>query len=183
MISSAMKNQQIKKYIIHILAVTALSEDVFDIPHSQCALILLTNRTNTYIDSLDMKKLVVDILDIEDKRHPRAFTRAHARMVISFLRQLPEEVTDLYVCCSKGGSRSAGCAAALMLMSGRSDKDVWLNPFYTPNLLVFQVLCREFGIFMPGLFVSIRLARNNRAYRKAQKAQGKCGYERWEILK
>ncbi len=177
-----MKYHHIKKYTIHILAVTALCEDVFDIPHKHCALILLTNRTNVYINKLDIKKLVVDILDVEDKKHPRAFTRAHARLIISFLRRLPKDVTDIYVCCSKGGSRSPGCAAALMLMSGRSDKDVWLNPFYTPNILVFQVLCREFGIFMPNCFVYYRLIRNDLAYKKAQKSKGITKYERWQIL-
>ena len=181
-IKENMKNHPIKKYAIHILAVTALCDDAFDIPHNKCALILLTNRTNPYIDALDLRKIVIDILDVEDKNHPRAFTRTHANFIIWFINNLPKEVTDIYVCCSKGGSRSPGCAAALMLMSGRSDKDVWLNPFYTPNLLVFQLLCKEFGIFMPYLFVYIRLIKNNRAFHKAQKVKGICPYERWQIL-
>jgi len=56
-----------------------------------------------------------------------------------------------------------------MLMSGRSDADIWLNPFYTPNVLVFKTLCREFGLFMPDVFVAFRQHTNVKAYKKAKK--------------
>ena len=95
---------------------------------------------------------------------------------------LPENITDLYICCSKGGSRSTGCAAALMLMSGRSDDDVWKNPYYTPNFLVFREMCREFGIDMPDEAVEERLRINDEAFRNAQKNKNGGKYERWQIL-
>ena len=38
-------NECIKKYVIHILAVTAISEDVFDIHLENCAMVTLTTRT------------------------------------------------------------------------------------------------------------------------------------------
>ena len=172
-----------KKYVIHILAVPAVSGKVFDIPYSNCAIILCTSRSNAFIDSIRCEKLVLDFLDVEDRRHDRAFDRACASTIISFINKLPANISDLYVCCSKGGSRSAGCAAALMLMSGRSDRDVWRNPFYTPNTLVFRLLCQEYGIFMPMIFVRWRKWINERSFKKAQKRNGDTGeYERWQIL-
>ncbi|WP_026489107.1 hypothetical protein [Butyrivibrio sp. XBB1001] len=176
------KKRKVRQFTIHILAVPAFSEDMFDVPHKQCAIILLTTRTTPFLDRTDIPKLVIDIIDVEDEKEYGAFRRYHAKRVIYFVRHLPKEVTDLYVSCSKGGSRSPGCAAAIMLMSGRSDKDVWLNPFYTPNVLVFKVLCREFGLFMPDILVAIRQHMNEQAYRKAQKFKNAGKYERWQIL-
>jgi predicted protein tyrosine phosphatase len=173
---------KIRQFAIHILAVPAFTEDVFDISHEKCAIILLTTRSNTFLDSIDITKLVVDIIDVEDEKEYGAFKRYHAKQIINFLRELPKHVTDVYVSCSKGGSRSPGCAAAMMLMSGRSDRDVWLNPFYTPNVLVFKVLCREFGLFMPDMFVAFRQHMNDKAYKKAQKFKNAGKYERWQIL-
>ena len=105
-----------------------------------------------------------------------------AIVIIKFISNLPECITDLYICCSKGGSRSTGCAAALMLMSNRSDDDVWKNPYYTPNYLVFRELCREFGIDMSDEAVSDRLRINDEAYKTAQKNKNAGKYERWQIL-
>ena len=177
-----MKYSKIKKYAIHILAVPALAKSVFDLPTNQCALIVLTRRSNEFIESTSMKKIIVDIEDVEYKWARGAITGAHARMIITFINNLPAEVTDLYVCCSKGCSRSPGCAAALLLMSGRSDKDVWLNPFYYPNTLVFGMICREFGIFMPWINVYLRRHINRIAYSLISKKHGKTKYERWQIL-
>ena len=173
----------IKKYPLHILAVPALCYDIFDIPMYQCAVIICTGRSNAFIENeIRKNKLVLDFLDVEDEKLPGAFTRWDARKITSFIRDLPDEVSDIYVCCSKGGSRSAGCAAALLRMSGRSDKDVWRNPYYTPNTLVYKILCREFGILMPDIFVWILCRINDRAYKKAQKKKSSGKYERWQIL-
>ena len=175
-------NEYINKYVIHILAVTAISEAVFDIPLENCAMITLTTRTPPALKRIKIRKLVVDIQDVEDTELYGAFTSEHARTIIKFIHSLPENITDLYICCSKGGSRSTGCAAALMLMSGRSDDDVWKNPYYTPNFLVFREMCREFGIDMPDEAVEERLRINDEAFRNAQKNKNGGKYERWQIL-
>ena len=94
---------------------------------------------------------------------------------------LPDEVTDLYVCCSKGMSRSAAVAAALLRMSGRSDDPVWLNPYYVPNILVYYVLCKEAGIPITPDQVLFKQKQNEEAYKKLQQGVP-CEYERWQIL-
>ena len=173
--------KEIKKYAIHILAVPAMKEEAFDLPHNQCAIIRLCDRSNGYPDSTDILQLSCNILDVEDATIPGSMTPAHARLILRFIGDLPAEVTDIYVCCSKGGSRSAGCAAALLLISGRSDMDVWKNPFYVPNTLVFYRICNEYGLDMSWENVQERARINEEAFAEAQE-KGESKSERWTIL-
>ncbi len=176
-------SKYMKKYVIHILAVPALGPDSVDLPLEKCAAIICTIRTNPYIDNeFKENKLLLDFLDVEDETMDRAFNRIHAGMIINFINNLPDEVSDLYVCCSKGGSRSPACAAALLRMSGRSDMDVWQNPFYTPNTLVYKTLCREYGIYVSDEMVKTYCEINDLAYKMAQKNGNAGEYERWQIL-
>ena len=175
----------IKKYTIHILAITAFNPRIyecpFDLPPERNAIIICTGRKNKYLDSLTMNKLELGFLDVEDPDIEGSFQFIHAKAIIKFVNILPDTVTDIYVCCSKGGSRSPAVAAALLRMSGRSDDPVWLNPFYNPNTLVYYRLCKQAGIPITPLEVQTKVEQNKTAYREAQ--QGKpCKYERWQIL-
>ena len=178
-----MKKIKLKRYVIHILPVPAVSPDVFDLPMEQNALISCTDRTNRYLDGDGIiHKLVIPFPDVEDKTVPGSFNGAHARAIIRFLQSLPESVTDLYVCCSKGGSRSPALAAAILKASGRSDGEVWNNPFYVPNTLVYKRTCRELGIFMPLIAVMLKKRKNDVQFRKAKKRRDPGEYERWKII-
>ena len=177
------KKITLKRYVIHILAINAINADAFDRPYDQTALISCTDRTNQFLSSnVFPHKLVVPFLDVEIKNHPGAFNDNHAHQIIRFLQGLPEDVTDLYVCCSKGGSRSAALAAALLKASGRSDAPVWKNPFYVPNKLVYQRMCRSLGITMPHLAVRLKAASNARQYKKAKRRGSSGEFERWQLL-
>ena len=137
------KIRNLKKYTVHILAITAVNAETFDLPPKQNAIIVCTNRYNKFIYACKPENiLIIDFPDVEDKRYPGAFNSAHARKIIRFIKGLSDEVTDIYVCCSKGGSRSPAVAAALLRMSGRKDMAVWNNPYYVPNTLVYLRLCR-----------------------------------------
>ena len=172
----------IKKYVIHILAITAIDAETFDLPIKQNAIIVCTNRNNKFIYKCKPENiLIINFSDVEDKKDPEAFNRAHARKIIRFVKSLSNDVTDLYVCCSKGGSRSSAVAAALLRMSGRKDKDVWNNPYYVPNTLVYFRLCREYGLPITRFSSWIKKQKNNRAFKIAQKRKH-CRYERWQIL-
>jgi len=177
------RQHKIKKYIIHILAIPAIGPEVLDLPMSRSAIIACTSRDNRYLNLFPEKqKCIVPFADVEDPNHPMAIRGAHARFIIRFLRNLPEEVTDLYVCCSKGGSRSPAVAAAILRMSGRKDDIVWKNPFYVPNKLVYQVICREFGLFAPDWYVERKVELNRQCYLTASKNGDAGGYERWQLL-
>ena len=178
-----MKKTHLKPYIIHILPVPAVSPDAFDLPMEQNALISCTDRSNRFLESgAILHKLILPFPDAEIAKVPGAFNGAHARAIIRFLRSLPDSVTDLYVCCSKGGSRSPALAAALLKGSGRRDDAVWKNPFYVPNTLVYKRMCKELGFFMPGLFVRFKKLGNILQYKKAQKRGDPGEWERWKLL-
>ena len=174
----------LKKYAIHVLAVPAVDADAFDLLMNQNALISCTDKRSTeFLKSGDIiHKLIMEFPDEDDSRIPGTFNEAHARGIIRFLEDLPDSVTDLYVCCSKGQSRSAALAAAFLKGSGRKDRDVWMNPFYVPNILVYKRMCNALGICMPWLLVLLKKWINECAYRKAQKAGNAGKYERWQIL-
>jgi len=172
----------IKKYTIHILAIRAIDAETFDLPKEQNAIIVCTDRDNKFIyNCLPQNILIINFPDVEDENAMGAFNRAHARKIIQFIRNLSEKVTDIYVCCSKGGSRSPAVAAALLRMSGRNDKAVWLNPYYVPNVLVYRRLCQEYGFLTNKFSVWIRTLLNNRAFKRAQKGIPPK-YERWQLL-
>lgn len=177
--------QPIKKYTIHILAITAFNpkhfEIPFDLPDERNAVIICTGRENEFLKNYKGNKLDVVFLDVEDPRVPGSFECVHARAIIRFIKLLPEEVTDIYVCCSKGSSRSAAVAAWLLRMSGRNDDRVWLNPYYVPNILVYYVLCKEAGIPITPDQVLFKQKQNEEAYKKLQQGVP-CEYERWQIL-
>lgn len=174
----------IKRFVIHILAIPAINEEAFDIPLEQTALIACTKKRSTpFLSGNSLPyKLIMEFPDVEDSQIPGSFNEAYARAIIRFLGQLPDTVTDLYICCSKGQSRSAGLAAALCKGFGRSDADVWKNPFYVPNILVYKKMCSELGISMPWIIVRVKKRMNKLAYQKAQKKRDAGKYERWQIL-
>ena len=170
---------EFKKYTIHILAITAfnpkLYELPFDLPQERNAVM------NEYFKNYEGNKLEVAFLDVEDPRVIGGFRYAHARAIIRFLELLPNEVTDLYVCCSKGQSRSAGVAAALIRMSGRDDDIVWNNPFYNPNSLAYYRLCKQVGLPVTPLEVQTKKRKNEKAYLELQEGKP-TKFERWQII-
>ena len=171
-----------KKHTIHILGIKAVNGDTFDLPDEQNAIIICTDIGERQIHGcLSENILKIDCPDVTDGRESGAFSEWHARRIISFVESLSDEVTDIYVCCSKGESRSPAVAAALLRMSERSDKAVWENPYYRPNTLVYSVLCREYGFKFSRITARISLWRNTRAFKLAQK-NGSTNYERWELL-
>ena len=50
---------------------------------------------------------------------------------------------DIYICCDSGESRSTAIAAALMRLYNQSDKIIWNNPHFHPNLLVYELMCKS----------------------------------------
>ena len=172
----------INPYIIHILGCRALNGDVIDMP-GQSAAIICKDWDNEYSDAVGLTEaLVLYFSDVDIADSPGAFRMDHAERIIRFLRGLPRAVTDLYICCAAGESRSPAIAAAILRVSGRSDRDVWMNPFYHPNILVYKTLCKAFGIENSTQDIERRILLNKDAFKVAQDNHGKSKYERWQIL-
>ena len=173
----------LKRYIIHILSVKVLSLDTLDLPEENFALIVVSD--DLQIPALGLcKKDHLLRLSFEDvgEHNPNACSEPDAKTVLAFLKALPATVTDLYICCDYGESRSPAIAAAVLLASGRSDSDVWDNPYYHPNALVFSVFCRAFGIALTETDIFGRIQRNEQALRDAINHIPGKKYEKWQLL-
>ena len=178
-----MRRHRIRRFIIHILPVNAINPELFDVPPAKCAIIVCTNRTNSYINIFPAgQRCIVPFADYEIRNCYGAINNSHARIIIKFLKRLPRRVTDLYICCSKGGSRSPAVAAAVLRLSSRSDRAVWDNPCYVPNWLVYQTICKEGGLFAPDWYVKHLVKRNRRCYLRSVKRGNTGKYERWQII-
>ena len=173
----------LNKYVIHVLSVKVLSPDAFDLPDENYALIVVSNDVQTSVSDLCKKHHFLR-LSFEDvgERNPNACSESDAKTVLAFLNALPTTVTDLYICCDYGESRSPAIAATVLLASGRSDCDVWDNPYYHPNALVFSVFCRTFGIALTETDVLMRIQKNEQAFRNAINHVPGKGYEKWQLL-
>lgn len=170
----------IKPLRIHILPEVALKRELLEIDPTNTAAILCTDENISYKELIP-NMLVVFFSDTTDKNQPNAITTDQAREIIEFLRTLPTCIQDLYVSCSAGQSRSPALAAAILRMSGRSDKPVWDNPHYVPNWFVYQTICRESGLFAPDWYVRFLRHKNRLSFRKSKKKESN-GYECWSIL-
>ena len=173
-----MNYEELKRYCIHVLPIRAVNSETFDLPKEYNAIIICAETDNQFIYSCEPENtLKMNFRDVENKSAPNAFNKADAERIINFVLNLPNEVADIYVCCSQGISRSPAIAAFLLKASGRNDMVVWGNPYYLPNTLVYALLCQEYGIRSS---LKVRRIVNKRAFRSIQKGTRK--YERWEIL-
>ena len=171
----------IEKLKIHIYPVKGLSESMLADTIFP-ALIVCSSRWPRLNKARFMDNFCAlhfqDIIDIKDDD---AFRMAQAEMIRDFLIGLPEEISDLFICCDGGDARSPSIAAAIMRFIGRSEEKVWNNPFYTPNILVYFRLCCAFGIQISWEEALEKNKQNDLAYRNAQE-NCETSYERWEIL-
>ena len=111
-------------------------------------------------------KMCLDFDDTTLTRSTRAFNIDMANQIRAFIDSLGEEITVLYVCCNSGESRSTALSAAIMRYVKMSDKDIWKNPYYHPNPLVYKLQCKAFGVFISKLGVRKRARMNEKALRR-----------------
>lgn len=136
----------------------------------------IPEQFDTYADS---RKLILSFDDIEDVKHINAFTQEQANQIrIRVNRWISQKVKEIYICCDSGESRSAAIAAAIrrhlerkrrkyIIKISPKEKDIWANPHYHPNILVYDLMCKAFHMKTTklGLFIRKRTSRN--ALRKA----------------
>lgn len=170
-------NIKLHIYPIKGLTMEMLNETVMP------ALIICSSRIDRlikakYVDSF----LAVHFLDTIDMNDDGSIKTQHAEVIKDFLFNLSPEITDLFICCDGGDSRSPAIAAAILKMMGRNDERIWKNPFYTPNILVYYIICQVFGIPVSWENVLEMRMINEKAYKETQMKNGQTGYKRWEIL-
>lgn len=106
----------------------------------------------------------IPVADTLNKSMPGAFTLKHGIEIGKYLGKI-YDVTLLYVCCDCGESRSTAVAAALLRRFGKSDAEIWKNPMYHPNLLVYKEQCSAFGIKVSALKLRYLKYINDKALR------------------
>ena len=92
------------------------------------------------------RSLVLNYDDVISPADSSAFTPALARKASEFVLSLGEEITNLYVACDFGTSRSAAIAAAIMRHLGYEELSIWANPSYHPNPLVYSLMSCALGV-------------------------------------
>ena len=72
------------------------------------------------------------------------FNENYAKQILNFVKQM-EPVIDLLIChCRAGVSRSAGVSGALELIYNGSDKKVFDNKRFMPNMLVYSTILKVY---------------------------------------
>lgn len=111
-------------------------------------------------------KLILEFDDTTNKNAPSVFTADKAKEIKNFLDSLSQDVRALYICCDSGESRSTALSAAIMRYLKMSDEDIWTNPYFHPNPLVYKIQCKAFGIFVTSMGIKSRLKKNEKILRE-----------------
>ena len=85
-------------------------------------------------------ELRLNFMDVGED-HPYAFKIEDAEAIIACSDDLIKKgITEFYVCCDAGESRSPAIAAALMESYGCDAESIWNDHSYRPNMHVYKVM-------------------------------------------
>ena len=107
--------------------------------------------------------------DLDYESPGRSFSQTDAAAVADFIKNLGADV--LYCCCNAGESRSPAVAAAVMRYFGLDDLQVWKNPHYHPNMLVFEMLANALDVEVSDEEKDYRFYINQKVFRDAIRKQ------------
>ena len=147
----------VPEYKIHIASIKHLlhlKSTAYD--HQHCAAILCSADFRQITRQIPFRYFIrLKFQDTNDPTDGNSFSSAQAKELTGFLSGLPAGITDLYIACDAGCSRSPAIAAALLRASHRSDMLIWKNPRYYPNPLVYKTLCDAYRLFTPEIMVHL----------------------------
>ena len=112
--------------------------------------------------------LKIEVADTEVQERDDSFKVSDGMLVKKYLER-EADFGKLYVCCDSGESRSTAMAAAIMRYFGVSDKEIWTNPMYHPNLLVYKNQLEAFGIKISKFKLKYLRYLSNKAFKTATK--------------
>lgn len=108
--------------------------------------------------------------DLDCECPGRSFSLEDAKVFADYVKRLAD-VDTLYCCCDAGESRSPAVAAAVMRYFGLDDMQVWENPHYHPNMLVFEMLANALGVAVSDEEKDFRFYTNRKAFQDAVREQ------------
>ena len=106
--------------------------------------------------------------DTTNKHNPGRFTQNMADAVLKKIKENADK-NNIYICCDSGESRSMAIAAAVMRFYNRSDKIIWNNPHFHPNLLVYELMCKSMRLSCSKLRLLYNKKVSDYALKKALK--------------
>lgn len=109
--------------------------------------------------------------DLDYECPARSFSLPDAVVFAEFTKHLTNEVDTIYCCCDAGESRSPAVAAAVMRYFGLDDMQIWRNPHYHPNMLVFEMMTNALGVAISDEEKDYRFYINQKAFRDAIRKQ------------
>lgn len=87
--------------------------------------------------------------DDVDAGERNCITANDATAILSFVTQMMQQTSNFLIHCEGGVSRSAGIAAALLLLYNNDDSSVFTNPRLCPNETVYTSLLTAAQQSMP----------------------------------
>lgn len=107
--------------------------------------------------------------DLDREVSGRSMTAAQAAEYARFAAGLDSTVHHIYCCCQSAQSRSAAMASALYRYYGDDalSCSIWENPLYSPNPLVFSLLCDALGVKIGDAELDVLIETNRQALRRA----------------
>ena len=109
--------------------------------------------------------------DVDTEIPGRSFSESDAARILGFLQKLGPEIDTLWCCCDAGQSRSPAVAAAICRRWGLDDSHIWKDPRYRPNMLVFDLLTKAFGLPVSDEEKDFLLYTNRKPFRDAIRNQ------------
>lgn len=85
-------------------------------------------------------EMPAEALMMQEKYGHGLFTEKDAKDILDFLDVVKDKV-DIIICnCKAGISRSSAVAAAILKILTGSDKEIFDNPRYVPNMFVYRTI-------------------------------------------
>lgn len=88
-----------------------------------------------------------------------------AKKIHDFINTIDFNKYKLYICCDSGESRSATVACAILRKYKENENMIWKDYNYHPNILVYDILCKEFGLRNSKLRLKYKKYINKKALR------------------
>lgn len=133
------------------------------------------NRDIVFIPSKN--KIILSFQDTTIQKFD-SFNNQIANKIIDFTKKIDFSKNTLVVCCDGGISRSAAVAAAILRKQKGNYKAIFKNCKYTPNILVFKILCFTMGLKTNKLYLKYLQYINKKAFKKAIKGGVYHGFKR-----
>ena len=86
--------------------------------------------------------------DVTDPQDLWGITQRDATRIRDFVEKYKSKIETIVVHCVFGQCRSAGCAAAIMFHLTGKDMEIFRNPKYAPNMMVYRKVMEAFGYFL-----------------------------------